>query len=284
MLIIKNKKDLDIQLDKARFSGYSIGFVPTMGALHEGHLSLIRQSKRVSKLTVCSIFINPTQFNDPADFEKYPSTIEADIALLLSVKCDVLFLPAVSEMYPDGTALNSTIDFGFLAETLEGEFRPGHFDGMAHIVEQLLLAVKPDFLLMGQKDYQQAMIVQAMIKHRLLVVELIVCPIKREADGLAMSSRNVRLDKDSRALAITLSKCLKKMKAAIQKNPAIDSASLIGLGEKMLSKIPAFKVEYIAWRDANDLSKFDTLSPRQSSVLLVAAWIGGVRLIDNLVV
>jgi len=284
MLIIKNKKDLDYQLGKSLTDGLSIGFVPTMGALHDGHLSLIRQSKKVSKLTVCSIFINPTQFNDPADFEKYPSTIEADIQLLLSVKCDVLFLPSVSEMYPEGTALKSTIDFGFLAETLEGEFRPGHFDGMAHIVEQLLLAVKPDFLFMGQKDYQQAMIVQAMITHRQFRVELIVCPIKREADGLAMSSRNVRLDKESRALAVTLSKCLKKMKSAIQKNPSIDSASIISLGESVLSKEPAFKVEYITWRDANDLGKFDSLSPHQSSVLLVAAWIGGVRLIDNLLV
>jgi pantoate--beta-alanine ligase len=284
MLIIKKKKELDSQLDKARQKGLSIGFVPTMGALHEGHLSLIRQSKRASKLTVCSIFVNPTQFNDPADFEKYPATIEADIQLLLSVKCDVLFLPSVDEMYPDGTKLADPIDFGFLAETLEGEFRPGHFDGMAHIVAQLLLAVKPDFLYMGQKDYQQAMIVQAMIKHRQLKVALVVCAIKREADGLAMSSRNVRLDTASRLTAVTLSKCLKKMKSAIQKNSAIDSATLIKLGESILSKESAFKVEYIAWRDATDLSEFDSLSPHQSSVLLVAAWIGGVRLIDNMVV
>lgn len=284
MLIIKNKKELDNQLNKARVKELSIGFVPTMGALHEGHLSLMRQSKKATKLTVCSIFINPTQFNDPADFEKYPSTIEADIQLLLSVKCDVLFLPSVNEMYPDGTALIPTNNFGFLAETLEGEFRPGHFDGMAHIVEQLLLAVKPDFLFMGQKDYQQAMIVRAMILQKEINTELVVCPIKREADGLAMSSRNVRLDNASRLAAVTLSKCLKKMKSAIQKNQAIESASLIEVGKNTLAKEPAFKVEYIAWRDANDLGKFDSLSPHQSSVLLVAAWIGGVRLIDNMVV
>lgn len=284
MLIIKNKKDLDYQLDISRAKSVSIGFVPTMGALHDGHLSLIRQSKKAAKLTVCSIFVNPTQFNDPTDFEKYPSTIEADIQLLLSVKCDVLFLPSVNEMYPDGTAIKTSFDFGFLAQTLEGKFRPGHFDGMAHIVEQLLLSVKPDLLFMGQKDYQQAMIVKSMILQRKIKTELVVCAIKRESDGLAMSSRNVRLDAASRALAVLLSKCLKKMKSAIQKKHAIDAHALVDLGKELLTKESAFEVEYIAWRDATDLSEFDSLAAGQSSVLLVAAWIGGVRLIDNMVV
>ena len=193
--------------------GKKLGFVPTMGALHVGHISLIRQSNRENDVTICSIFVNPTQFNDPKDFEKYPITLESDMQMLIDAHCDILFLPSVAEMYPKGMKNSDPLDFGFMAETLEGEFRPGHFDGMAQIVEKLLLAVSPHHLYMGQKDYQQAMICTQLIKKKKLKIKLVVCPIKREKDGLAMSSRNVRLDKKSRAKAVEISKTLKWMKS-----------------------------------------------------------------------
>ena len=158
MQIIKTIEDINNQIVGLKKLGKKVGFVPTMGALHAGHISLIQASNRENDLTVCSIFVNPTQFNDPKDFDKYPVTIERDMQQLIAARCDILFLPSVAEMYPKGLKNKESLDFGYVATTLEGEFRPGHFDGMAQIVEKLLLAVAPDRLYMGQKDYQQSMI------------------------------------------------------------------------------------------------------------------------------
>ncbi len=286
MIVINNVKDIVSVLDKARKQKNKIGFVPTMGALHEGHISLVRKSKRENQVTVVSIFVNPTQFNNKEDFAKYPITIEKDKKLLKKAGCDVLFLPSVEEMYPDGFTDRSKIDFGFLAQTLEGEFRPGHFDGMAQIVEKLLNAVQPNKLYMGLKDYQQALIVGELIKARKMKTTLVKCPTKRETDGLAMSSRNVRLDKKSRNVAVQLSKTLfylRRKVNTIRKNETkFTINALEQLGLKRLQQFPEISVEYLRIRDASTLKEKKQVG-KSALVALVAANIGGVRLIDNVV-
>ena len=282
MQIIKTIQDINNQIITFKRGGGKVGFVPTMGALHAGHISLIRQSKRENDLTVCSIFVNPTQFNDPKDFEKYPVTIESDMQMLISAGCDVLFLPSVTEMYPKGLKNTEALDFGYMATTLEGEFRPGHFDGMAQIVEKLLRAVEPNHLYMGQKDYQQAMICTKLISLRHLKIKLITCPIKREKDGLAMSSRNVRLDKHSRQVAVEISKTLKSIKGRVARGEGRPAAEIEKVAYERLASFPEFKVEYVAIRDAKTLKPIKTITASTHAVALVAAQIGGVRLIDNM--
>jgi pantoate--beta-alanine ligase len=282
MQIIKTIKDINNQIVEWKEKGKKVGFVPTMGALHAGHISLIRESNRENDLTVCSIFVNPTQFNDPKDFEKYPVTLESDMQQLIAAHCDILFLPSVHEMYPKGLKNSEPLDFGFMACTLEGEFRPGHFDGMAQIVEKLLLAVAPDHLYMGQKDYQQAMICTELIKKRKLKIKLVTCPIKREKDGLAMSSRNVRLDKHSRKVAVEISKVLKSLKGRVARGEGRLVADIEKSGFDKLSSFPEFKVEYVAIRDARTLKPIRKITATTHAVALIAAQIGGVRLIDNM--
>ena len=282
MQIIKATKDIHNQILDLRSEGKKIGFVPTMGALHAGHISLIRQSNKENEITICSIFVNPTQFNDPKDFEKYPVTIESDMQKLIDAKCDILFLPSVSEMYPKGLKNNEPIDFGYTGGTLEGEYRPGHFDGMAQIVGKLLTTVTPHHLYMGQKDYQQAMICGQLIKKLKLKIKLVVCPIKREKDGLAMSSRNVRLDKKSRAKAIEIIKTLKSIKARMKRSEGRQISEVEKIAFDRLSSFPEFKVEYVAIRDAKTLKPIKTFSPGINAVALIATQIGGVRLIDNM--
>ena len=302
MQIIKTIKDIHNQVLDLKKEGKKLGFVPTMGALHAGHISLIRQSNRENDVTVCSIFVNPTQFNDSKDFEKYPITLESDMQMLIDAKCDILFLPSVAEMYPTGMKNKEPLDFGYMAGMLEGEFRPGHFDGMAQIVEKLLLAVSPHHLYMGQKDYQQAMICTELIKKKKLKIKLVVCPIKREKDGLAMSSRNVRLDKKSRAKAVEIVKTLRWIKRQYKaqvasgesqnttpKSPkgdlntkAITPTNIEKVAFGRLATHQEFKVEYVAIRNAKTLKPIGKISASTEAVALIAAQIGGVRLIDNM--
>ena len=286
MQIIKTIKDINSQSIALKKEGKKIGFVPTMGALHAGHISLIRESNRQNDLTVCSIFVNPTQFNDPRDFEKYPVTLESDMQKLIAAKCYILFLPSVHEMYPQGMKNNSPIDFGYMAGTLEGEFRPGHFDGMAQIVEKLLLAVAPHHLYMGQKDYQQAMICKELIKKQKLKIKLVTCPIKREKDGLAMSSRNVRLDRASRRKAVEIVKTLRSIKRAMGRGAKdggrLEIKDIERKAVERLAAFPEFQVEYVAIRDARTLKPIKKISATTHAVALIAARIGGVRLIDNM--
>src|SRR5678810_1230103 len=190
MITFKKTKDLQDYLDQCRQKNYGIGFVPTMGALHDGHLSLVKTSLNENKVSVCSIFVNPAQFNDPTDFEKYPSTITDDIIKLETTGCDILFLPAVEEVYPDSFKLKKEYDLGYLDTILEGEFRPGHFQGVCMAVGKLLMIVEPDKLYLGQKDYQQCMIITKLIQLMGLdeKVAVRICPILREKDGLATVS------------------------------------------------------------------------------------------------
>ncbi len=279
MLIFKQIKPLQKYLQSADNKGKAIGFVPTMGALHQGHLSLIKRSKKECKLTICSIFVNPTQFNDKTDFDKYPNTIAMDIEMLNDAKCDILFLPSVKEMYPDGFIDSTKINFGFIAETLEGEHRPGHFSGMAQVVEKLLKIVKPDKLYMGQKDFQQQLIVQQLIKKRKLRTQLVTVETMREKNGLAMSSRNVRLDIASRRLAVEIAKTLKGIKSKI-KNQKSKIEALEEEGRNKLRSFKEIELEYFEIRNAETLKPVS--SKKEKSVALIAAKIGGVRLIDNM--
>jgi pantoate--beta-alanine ligase len=279
MLLFKKVIELQNFLASQAKSNKSIGFAPTMGALHEGHLSLVSISKAQNDITVVSIFVNPTQFNDKNDLIKYPKPIENDIALLSKAGCDVLFLPDVNEIYPNGLDTTINVDIGNLEKVLEGEFRPGHFNGMMQVVNRLLNIVMPDKLFMGQKDFQQFTIVRTMLKTLKSNIELIVCPTLRENDGLAMSSRNVRLTPENREKAGILYQCL----TFAQEN--IHSLSVIEIKEhcKEVLKSSSDKFEYFDIVDGNTLESVVKIDKNIEVVALVATWFGDVRLIDNMI-
>jgi pantoate--beta-alanine ligase len=280
MFIFKKVADLQAWLNAQRAKGKRIGFAPTMGALHDGHLELIRLAKRDGCLAVASIFVNPTQFNDPKDLEKYPRTPEKDAALLISADCDVLFMPPVEEVYPPGLDVTIDLDFRQLDKVMEGEFRPGHFKGMATVVHRLLDIVQPQRLYMGQKDFQQLSIVRDMIRQLNLPVELVMCPTRREADGLAMSSRNVRLTPEMRAAAPVIFQTLSWAKTAMEKGqPAaeIQAEAMQKLADSGL------RPEYFDMVDGVSLLPVKGWDNSDFIVACVAAFAGEVRLIDNLV-
>jgi pantoate--beta-alanine ligase len=272
MYIFKTIRDLKTYLsDKT-----AIGFVPTMGALHQGHISLMRQCMKESKTSVCSIFVNPTQFNSKEDYEQYPITLKDDILLLEQSGCEVLFIPSVEEIYPDGIKQINSLDLGNIAMDLEGKMRPGHYDGVAAVVARLIDIVVPDKMYMGLKDFQQILVVKKMAALKSLRVEIVPCETIREESGLAMSSRNRRLSESARERAIEISKVLFAIRDGL-KNKSIHQ--LINEGGQQLSKV-AEKVEYLEVRDAANLEvPSETTTVR---VVLVAAWIDGVRLIDNI--
>lgn len=287
MILFKKADDLSRWLEKQRLAGRSIGFVPTMGALHEGHISLIDISKKNTEITVCSIFVNPTQFNDPKDFQKYPITIEKDIHLLEKADTDVLYLPEVAEMYPDGVNGLEKYDLGRLESLLEGAFRPGHFQGVCQVMRRLLEAVRPDHLFMGQKDYQQCMVVRRLLEIMGIPTVLHPAPIIREVDGLAMSSRNQRLSEDQRRNAIAIYKALTRLKEGwgqgIWDEGAGDLAAKVEeLTWEAISFLEAhgFRVDYVVIADAVTLEQV-TLD-KQPAIALIAAFLGEVRLIDNM--
>lgn len=270
-----------------RAEGLLIGFVPTMGALHAGHISLIKQSQKACNITICSIFVNPTQFNDPKDFEKYPITLSNDLMQLSEAGCDIVFVPNVSEMYPKGLNQKRKRKFGFITETLEGEFRPGHFDGMVQIVEKLLKATMPDYLYMGQKDYQQQLIVRHLIEQMGIATRLVMCPTERELDGLAMSSRNVRLNEESRLLSTHLYKALHAVQKQLakelksKKTGVVYAEALKQLALNHLFHFPQVELEYFEIRHRDTLQPLLKFTPKTKGVALVAAKVDGVRLIDN---
>ncbi|MDE3236080.1 MAG: pantoate--beta-alanine ligase [Bacteroidota bacterium] len=281
MIIFKTVQSIGKVLSKLILENKKIGFVPTMGALHNGHLSLIEQSKKQADITVCSIFVNPTQFNDQTDFQKYPVTIEHDILLLEEAGCDVLFLPSVHEMYPQGTALKQPYDLGFLETLLEGKYRPGHFQGVCQVVHRLLSIVKPQVLFLGQKDYQQCMVISKMIELEALPVELILGPTHRENSGLAMSSRNMRLSDEGKQKAVAIFNSMQYIKEHITQE---DVEALQKKSIDQLLKAGFDSVDYIAICNAHTLAPIHTYQPGKKLVVLVAAFIEGVRLIDNLMI
>jgi pantoate--beta-alanine ligase len=279
MLIFKRIEQIQLYLNKERLSDKRIGFVPTMGALHEGHISLIKSAQKENEVTVCSIFVNPTQFNNATDLQKYPRTIELDIEMLTDAGCNVLFLPEVSEIYPDGQQMNQQYDLGYVETILEGAYRPGHFQGVAQVVERLLDIVKPQELYLGQKDYQQCAVIEKLIETKQLPVRLHIVPTMREADGLAMSSRNRRLTEPQRNLAGLLYQCL----VSIQAKQGIQQFSIVKKECLDILEKKGFKPDYIEIADAVTLEILNDYEPDRKMVALVAAFIGEIRLIDNLV-
>lgn len=256
----------------------TFGFVPTMGALHEGHLALIRRARAENSFTICSIFVNPTQFNEASDLEKYPRTPSKDIELLAGVGCDMLFMPPVAEVYPPDGYETPQVEFGRLSQVMEGMFRPGHFEGVAQVVYRLLEIVQPTRLYMGQKDYQQYLIIQELIRQTGLPVELVMHPIVREPDGLAMSSRNVRLQPEYRDRAAVLYKTLQGAKKQLRR---LSPADVQEWALRQLS-IPGFRPEYFEIVDAQTLQPAASVGDGRPLIACMAVWAGEVRLIDNL--
>ena len=279
MLVFKKVAELQHWLDEERRAGKTVGFAPTMGALHAGHLSLIDAAKAGCDLAVASIFVNPTQFNDPKDLEKYPRLPEKDIALLLGARCDALFMPPVEEVYPPGADLTVQLDFGQLSEVMEGRFRPGHFGGMATVVKRLLDIVQPQCLYMGQKDFQQLTIVRDMLRQLDSPVRLVMCPTTREADGLAMSSRNLRLTPAMRAAAPVIYQTLLAAQTEFRTGPASRVCA------HALERLQAagLQPEYFEIVDGITLLPVEQYDDPDFAVACTAAWAGDVRLIDNLV-
>lgn len=257
----------------------SVGFVPTMGALHAGHISLIKQAKIDNELCVCSIFVNPTQFNNPEDLIKYPRTLEADIAKLEEAGCDVVFVPDVSEIYP--TPVSLSINFGRLEEILEGAFRPGHFNGVGIVVSKLFHIVKPEKAYFGLKDLQQCAVINRLVKDLSFDLELVFCDTIREDDGLAMSSRNVRLDAEARKAAPFINSSLRKGKDLILSGTSPKETKRI-ITEDFAARAE-FDLEYFEIVDFETLESIEMYDNERKTALVIAAHLGGVRLIDNVV-
>jgi pantoate--beta-alanine ligase len=278
MILFKNQFQLSKHLLFQKKNGMTVGFVPTMGALHEGHLSLINESKKNTGLTVCSIFVNPTQFNDPKDYQKYPVTIEKDIYLLEKAKTDALYLPAVGDVYPDGTASLEQYDLGYLGTILEGKFRPGHFQGVCQVMRRLLEIVKPHSLFMGQKDYQQCMVIKKLLEFMGSGTKFVACPTLREADGLAMSSRNTRLTPEERKRAIGIYEALNYLQTHFNSG---DTQYILREALSILLK-NKFVIDYLVLANPNTLQTADD-GDSQRKIALVAAFQDEIRLIDNMI-
>jgi len=279
MVIFKKINDIKAYILTQVANGSKIGFIPTMGALHAGHMSLIQKAKEDNALPVCSIFINPTQFNDKKDLEKYPVSTEADIELLLNAGCEVLFLPDVEEIYPGGESHTKTYDFGYLDTILEGAKRPSHFKGVGQVVSRLLEIVEPHNLYLGQKDYQQCMVIRKLAEIMgLTELNLVICDTMRESDGLAMSSRNRRLTEPQRVVAGIIYQCL----VSIQSKQNISTFAIVKKECEDLLSAKGFAPEYVALATAQDLTILDDYKNDTPMVALIAAKIGEIRLIDNM--
>lgn len=276
MRVFHKIREVREYLGSKRKTGASLGFVPTMGALHEGHLSLIAISKRETDLTVCSIFVNPTQFNNSTDLDKYPRMPEQDIAMLEKAGCDALYMPEVNDVYPQQD--ERRFDFGYLDTILEGAHRPGHFNGVGQVVSILLEGIAPDKAYFGSKDYQQVMVVKELVRQLKLPVEIVACPILREADGLAMSSRNMRLNAEERRVAAMIPQMMQQALAIVKVN-GIDVAKTF-VAEQVQQQ-PLMKLDYYEVCDASTLEPLAVYKPGKAAVSLIAVFVGSIRLIDN---
>jgi pantoate--beta-alanine ligase len=277
MLIFTKTSELELYLKNARARSATVGFVPTMGALHQGHVSLITLAKKQCSVTICSIFVNPTQFNDKKDLERYPRVPEKDILLLEQANCDVLFLPTVIEIYPEPKT--ETFEFGYLNTILEGKYRPGHFNGVAQVVKRFFEIVEPDAAFFGSKDYQQVMIVKALVHILKSNIKVVSCPILREKDGLAMSSRNALLNNEERALAAMIPKMMIQARDQINKI-GIEAAKTFV--KNQIAQFPLIRFEYFEVAEADSLKIVDQMLPNVHYIALIAVFVGRIRLIDNL--
>lgn len=257
---------------------HEIGLVPTMGALHDGHLSLIKRAKKDNEVCAASIFVNPIQFNNPEDLEKYPRTLEKDLDLLEKAGCDMVYVPSVEEMYPEPVALK--MDFGPLERVLEGAFRPGHFNGVGIVVSKLFHMVKPQRAYFGLKDLQQCAIINRMVKDLNFGIDLVFCDTVRAEDGLALSSRNARLSAEDRAKAPFLYSTLQAGQELLLegKSPEEVKTEI----QKMFNNRSEFELEYYEIVDFENLQNISTYDPQVKTAIVLAAHLGGVRLIDNI--
>ena len=280
MILFKTATSLREHLAKNASETHKIGFVPTMGALHNGHIELIRASKNQGLFTVCSIFVNPTQFNDPKDFAHYPVTMDNDLLQLANSGCDLVFLPTVAEIYPGGTEQKQVFDLGYLETILEGRYRPGHFQGVCQVVHRLLEIVCPHTLFLGQKDYQQCMVISKLLELSGLDTGIQIVPTLREPSGLALSSRNLRLSEKDKEAATAIYHSLQYLKQSVQTGP-LDR--YIEHAKAMLLQAGFEKIDYVAIADARSLTETANWDGNTPLVGLVAAFMGGIRLIDNMV-
>lgn len=277
MQIFKTKLELTRFLSSLEMRK-SIGFVPTMGALHEGHLQLIKQSKKECDITVCSIFVNPTQFNSETDLENYPNTIKEDLLKLENLNCDIAYVPKADDLYEKNEKAKE-FDFGGLSTTMEGEFRPGHFNGMATIVEEFFNIIKPTKAYFGQKDLQQLQIVKCLVKQTKSAIEIIGVPTIREESGLAKSSRNALLTKEGKKDASLIFECLNYCRA--NKNKGIDFLKLYI--KTKFDKLKSFELEYVEIVDLNSMLPIKQWGKENENAICIATYVDGVRLIDNII-
>ncbi len=279
MIIFKQPSDIHTFLLKEKSEKIVTGFVPTMGALHQGHIGLIKKARLENDLVICSIFVNPTQFNDPKDFEKYPASIEKDVFSLEKAGCDLLFLPAVNAIYPFGVSRSVTYNLGKLETILEGKFRPDHFQGVCQVVHRLLEIIIPGRLYLGQKDFQQCMVIKKLITDFNINTQIMMCTTQRETDGLAMSSRNIRLNENERKTAPAIYEALVYIKGTLKKG------NIVELTESVKARLTkkGLKVDYVEIATEEKLEVLDSWDGETTTVALIAAFSGKVRLIDNLV-
>lgn len=277
MKIVSSIKDLKNFLALEREKGMKVGLVPTMGALHAGHISLVKRCVAENDICVVSDFVNPTQFNDKHDLETYPRTLDADCALLEPVGCDYVFAPSVAEMYPEPDT--RVFNLGPVAEVMEGPRRPGHFNGVAQVVSKLFYIVEPDNAYFGEKDFQQIAVIREMVRQLNLPVHIVDCPIQREADGLALSSRNTRLTPEQRQKAPVIARTLKESTTFV---PAKSVQEVIDYVVNTINQVPEMEVEYFEIVDGNTMQPIQNWSDTTYPVGCITVYCGEVRLIDNI--
>ncbi len=275
MKVLRTVEELKSAIAEARASGKSVGLVPTMGALHEGHMSLIRNARKHNDVVVTSVFVNPTQFNNPEDLRTYPRTEDADCALLEKEHVDIAFIPSVEEMYPEPDT--RVFDLGPVAEVMEGAMRPGHFNGVAQIVSRLFAIVQPDRAYFGEKDFQQIAVIKKMVQLEGFNIEIVPCPICREEDGLALSSRNVRLSDHQRHVAPNIHRILKES-TTWNKSLADTRRQVVDA----INDYPEMEVEYYEIVDASTMQPITSWDESPQPVGCVTVYLGDVRLIDNI--
>jgi pantoate--beta-alanine ligase len=276
MILVRTIKGLQEQLEGFGAED-SVGFVPTMGALHQGHLSLVEAASADNSVVVVSIFVNPTQFNDPDDLKRYPRNLEADMELLKTTRCHIVFAPDASEIYPEPD--HRRFNFGLLEEVMEGKFRPGHFNGVAQVVSRLFDIVKPDKAYFGQKDFQQLAVIKAMVKMSGMKVAIVSCPIIREDSGLAMSSRNELLSPEERKEAALIFRTLLQAKQLTEERPVQELEKWV---KETINKSSFLNVEYFEIVESETLQPVSEWSNKGNKTACIAVFCGKVRLIDNI--
>ena len=280
MIICKTRDEISAAVAELRRQNKTLGFVPTMGALHNGHLSLVKKSMSENDCTAVSIFVNPTQFNNKHDLQTYPRTVDTDVKLLEETGADIAFVPSVETMYPEGLDnVTESYDFGFIGQVMEGAARPGHFNGVGIVVHRLFDLVKPDRAYFGMKDFQQIAIIREMVRQCNINIEIIPCPIVREDDGLALSSRNTRLNEEQRRQAVQISQTLFKAVGLVGEKSVDEVKDFV---ISTVNSVPLLDVEYFEIVDGYSLQTISSWNEAEWVVGCITVNVGDVRLIDNI--